>query len=287
MMRNSVWLAPLFLIACSPEPVDDGKLTDGDQVPGSNPELHRGCATRDLTAAELAADEAFTAEHGQIISLTDSRVIPVFVHRIHPSSGGGGSATTQQVNDQISVLNAAYAGTSFSFTLAGIDDSNNDAWYTTTGGGSEADMKTTLRQGGSNALNIYFNNMGQGLLGWATFPSSFRRQPNMDGVVVLFSSVPGGSAVPYDEGDTATHEVGHWLGLFHTFQGGCSKKNDGVSDTPAEQSPAFGCPTGRNTCSGAGLDPIENFMDYTDDACMDRFSAGQTARMSAQWNSYR
>jgi hypothetical protein len=287
MMRNTVWLAPLFLIACSPEPVDDGKLSDGDQVPGSNPEFHRGCATRDLTAAELAADEAFTAEHGGAIGeKTASRVIPVHVHRIHPA-GGGGSATTQQVNAQISVLNAAYAGTSFSFTLASIDDTNNNAWYTTTGGASERDMKTTLRQGGSNALNLYFNNMGQGLLGWATFPSDYSRSPSMDGVVVLFSSVPGGSAAPYNEGDTATHEVGHWLGLFHTFQGGCSKKNDGVSDTPAEQSPAFGCPTGRNTCSAAGLDPIENFMDYTDDNCMDTFTAGQTSRMSSQWNSYR
>ncbi len=220
-----------------------------------------------------------------------SGTINVYVHIIK-NTAGQGAVSSQQVQAQINVLNAAYASGAWTFNLAGTDTTVNNAWYTMAyGSTAERDAKASLRQGTAADLNIYLANIGGGLLGWATFPSDYASKPAMDGVVVLTSSLPGGTAAPYNLGDTATHEVGHWMGLYHTFQGGCARQStggDGVADTPAEKSPAYGCPAGRNSCANiAGNDPITNFMDYTDDACMNTFSGGQFTRMASAYSTYR
>ncbi|HZI78485.1 MAG TPA: zinc metalloprotease [Vicinamibacterales bacterium] len=254
---------------------------------GLGPQLVCGTPHPDPETVRLV--EEYTLRRADISAeLTASHVVPVYVHVIHQSNGTGGVVTTGQINNQISILNAAYATSTFSFSLVSVDHTNNSTWYTCAGGSCETQMKNALHKGGSNALNIYVNNMGGGLLGWATFPWQYASAPTLDGIVVLYSSFPGGSAAPYNLGDTATHEVGHWMGLYHTFQGGCNGQGDGVSDTPAERSPAFGCPVGRDSCRNKpGQDPITNFMDYTDDACMNDFSSGQDSRMNTMWASYR
>jgi hypothetical protein len=213
--------------------------------------------------------------------------VNVYFHVITNSSGAG-IVSPEQITSQMNVLNSAFASTSVQFILTATTHTTNNSWYTAgPGSTAEAQMKAALRVGTADDLNIYVNGVGGGLLGWATFPSSYASSPSRDGVVLLNASLPGGNAKPYNLGDTGTHEVGHWMGLYHTFQGSCSKQGDLVADTPAERSAAYGCPTGRDTCAGAGLDPITNFMDYTDDACMFQFSSEQSSRMQTAWMQYR
>lgn len=198
---------------------------------------------------------------------------------------------------QMDVLNQSFGGTTapdaadtpFRFALAKTTYTVNAEWYTVTPGRTEIAMKKALHEGDSETLNVYAANIGAGLLGWAYFPQSYNSGAGAtkDGVVILDESMPGGTAGKYSLGDTLTHEVGHWLMLEHTFAGGCSTKGDGVDDTPAEAHPQFDCPIGADTCAAPGLDPIHNFMDYTEDSCMNMFTPGQSARMSDGWVEYR
>lgn len=213
-------------------------------------------------------------------------VINVYFHVI--SSGATGNVPDSMIANQITVLNNAYGISGYSFNLVATDRTNNTTWYNGCYGSAERKMKNALHKGTADDLNIYSCNPSNGILGYATFPSSYQRSPSLDGVVILDQSMPGGTAAPYAEGDTGTHEVGHWMGLYHTFQGGCTGSGDYVGDTPFEGSAAYGCPSGRDSCAAlAGLDPIENFMDYTDDSCMFQFSGGQNTRMTDQFTLYR
>jgi len=210
--------------------------------------------------------------------------VPIAWHVIH--DGNNGLISNSDVNAQINVLNAAFAPHDVSFSLQSIDFTDNPNWfYMEPGTTAESQAKSALNVDPATTLNVY--SVETSYLGWATFPWNLDSNPDDDGVVVLWASLPNGPAVPYDEGDTATHEIGHWLGLYHTFQGGCSKQNDLVEDTAPEREPAFGCPVGRDTCRRGGVDPITNFMDYVDDFCMIEFTTGQTERMHAAKQTYR
>jgi hypothetical protein len=281
-------LASVF--ACS-APVD----VEEETTPELNAPAGRRCGAPTPSAADVTRITGELKNFARANHITNEPTeIKVHVHVINKGSGlANGDLPDEQITAQIETLNTAYGNghMPFHFTLASTDRTTNATWFTVGfGSADETAMKTALTIGGPDELNLYFANLGDGLLGWATFPWDYEKAPKMDGVVILYTSVPGGSAAPFDEGHTATHEVGHWLGLWHTFQGGCAATGNEVSDTPAEKSPAFGCPTNRDTCRGAtfpGVDPIHNYMDYTDDACMTEFSAGQVERAKTSWASYR
>jgi hypothetical protein len=294
-------VALMSAASCSSDPTDSTTFEGHGESEAVEVEAYSGgrraCATKTPSQDEMDAVQARLSELKLIGSPQEfapgSVVIPVAVHVIY--SGANGNVSDAAIASQIEVLNDAFSGntgganTPFRFVLTSTDRTNNAAWYTMThGSAAEWQAKSALRVGGESTLNVYIANIGQGLLGWATFPASYEVDPLNDGVVILTSSLPGGAAAPYNEGDTATHEVGHWLGLYHTFQGGCAGYGDYVNDTPAESSPAYGCHLKRDSCpTQAGQDPTTNFMDYTEDACMHVFSPGQSARMDAMWTTYR
>lgn len=232
------------------------------------------CGTKDKDELEAAAIEEYTKlmqPRGRLRVQSDAvgtGLINVYFHVITNTSGVG-NVSDAAIANQIKVLNDSFAGltggatTRFRFQLIGTTRTANNTWFTSTGGASETQMKNALRQGGAADLNFYTNGMRGGLLGWATFPSDYASNPKRDGVVCHYASLPGGGFTNYNQGDTGTHEVGHWVGLYHTFQGGCKASNDLVADTPPEKSPASGCPFGRDTCRNGGPDPIHNLSDLS------------------------
>jgi hypothetical protein len=227
-----------------------------------------------------------------------SVTIPTMFHVIsdHALTVAETGRWTRMINDQMTVLNDSFSGKTagvaadspFRFDLTKITWTVNSAWYAVTPGKVERDMKTALYEGDSRTLNVYSANIGDGLLGWAYFPKGYNNgRDYIDGVVILDESMPGGTAGRYALGDTLTHEVGHWMMLEHTFAHGCAASGDWVEDTPKEAQPQFGCPEGADSCLAPGLDPIHNFMDYSQDSCMNHFTPGQVERMNDAWIAFR
>jgi hypothetical protein len=286
------FLVTLALAVMASCPATAAVRPDGD--PGGDA-LTRACGTVDPTPAEASAlfqaIESYSKSH-PLQGLAVGGQIKVAWHVIY--SGTTGNIPQSQIDAQIAYMNKAYAGyyggvnTGYTFVLASVDRTNNKTWFTMTPGtAKERQAKQALATDIIHRLNVYSCSPGQNLLGWSYFPNSYAENDWHHGVVIHYGSVPGGYLAPYNLGGTLAHEAGHYLGLYHTFQGGCTAPGDYVSDTPDEASAASGCPTGRNTCSTAGDDPIHNFMDYTDDACYTQFTAQQDVRMDGIVPVYR
>jgi hypothetical protein len=235
--------------------------------------------------------------------------IPCVVHIIMNTSGQG-AISDALVQSQIDILNEdfnAIAGTNggngnfanFQFYLAdrdpagnpttGITRSTNNTWFQDSGA-----YYNTLAWDTNRYLNFYTNQAG-GALGYVpNLPNGGNLAGSLaDRVVILWSAFGRNAPIgpPYNQGRTATHEVGHYFGLYHTFQGACAPASscytngDLICDTLPDQTSHFGCPLNANTCSNP--DPITNYMEYTDDLCMEEFTPEQVNRMRCTIDAYR
>jgi hypothetical protein len=291
-------------VAAAGEPDVGQTLTDARQLADNGETVFR-CATVDRGNPKNAPDKQQIDLWISENRIAAGGVINVHFHVIRSRSGEG-DVPLSQLQDQITVLNRNYAGqdyngnpvpgaknTGYTFVLASVDRTANNKWFRMTPGtAAESQAKNALAINQNASLNLYTCKPGQNLLGWSTFPWDLQANGKLDGVVVHYGSVPGGYISPYNLGGTASHEVGHWVGLYHTFQGGCDGGNcsgagDLVCDTPGEGTATSGCPSGKDTCPEAGLDPIHNYMDYSTDICYNNFTTGQDARADFMMSTYR
>ena len=256
----------------------------------------RQCATPEPTIRQ-ALETARVVETYRLGGAVERRAqesvtVPVAVHVLRSGlTVAEGDVPDAWIEAQVDTLNSAFAGFGVRFALALVNRVDNPEWYgdLRLGSAEERAMKAALALDPSRVLNLYTASLGLDYLGWATLPELYDEDDPYQGVVVLDQSLPGGSEAPYNLGHTGTHEVGHWLGLYHTFSGGCTAGNDGVEDTPQQLRGTSGCPSPPpDSCpSDPGLDPIHNYMDYSDDACMTEFTGGQRARTDAMVAAYR
>ncbi|MCL1066897.1 zinc metalloprotease [Shewanella olleyana] len=252
----------------------------------------RGCATTTPNHYQIRRNDNKIARVRSSGNRGSGAIIPVKF--IHIKDGELGEISESQRIQQIEVLNEAYSsfGLTFTYDPSSVVNIDNAEWYRMDHGSwAERDAKRALHSNPRNILNFYTAGLSEGLLGWATFPWELDGDPERDGVVMLAETLPGGNATNFNLGKTAVHEVGHWLGLWHTFQGGCDAYGDHVGDTSAHQAPNYGKPERgerHNACSSETNDaPIHNYMNYVDDQWMDEFTSGQVGRIYDHLTIYR
>jgi len=311
VMRPVALAASLFSLAALAAAQQHGPVLDpAALVPGTT--VHR-CGTPSVVVdAGIDNPDCDATRTNPTAAYAPGTVwrIPVVVHVIQNTSGQG-ALTDALVQSQIAILNEDFralpgtpgAGgfdTRIEFFLAttsptgaattGIVRYTNNTWFTDSGS-----YWNTIAWNPQRYMNIYTNSAGGGgVLGYVpTLPQNGVAGTTADRIVILWSAF-GRNALggpPFNQGRTCTHEVGHYLGLYHTFQGGCGTTScyttgDTICDTSAEANPRFGCPTGATSCGTP--DPYRNFMDYTDDTCMTAgFTSEQARRMRCTLQSYR
>merc|ERR1711916_349019 len=222
--------------------------------------------------------------------------IKTAVHVIYNPNTDEGLLTDEEIQAQMDAVNAGYSGdmdvngsagrVPFFFEVDHVTFTGNARWFNDLQR-HESEIRQELAYEPATHFQLYFGDFRSGLLGYCYFPSSFAADSWRHGCSNLYSSIPGGSAAPYNLGATVTHEIGHGVGLFHVFGSGCND-GDEVADPPFQSSSTSGCPASKDSCpNDLGKDAVDNFMDYSYDACMTKFSPGQAQRALEQILAFR
>ncbi len=303
----------LLAIGCQKTSLTEMNATDGNIVADAPASYGRHCASYEVLQRQIKEDPSLVGRMQAIEEATERfasnpdmarlvngvYVIPVVVNVLYQTAAQ--NISLAQIQSQIAVLNADYAATNADYSLTpstftAVRSGNTNIQFvldtvirksTTKSSWSTNDAVKKTASGGLNPtspttkLNLWCCNLSGGILGYAQFPGG---SSTTDGVVIddnAFGST-GTVSAPYNKGRTATHEVGHWLNLRHIW-GDATCGNDLVGDTPLHTGANYGCPAAnsKSTCTGTPVMMTMNYMDYTDDACMYMFSAGQKTRMLA------
>jgi len=263
---------------------------------GSNPGSREQVAHQEQEFHALLSKQADSNDANGNSTLTKRAVVVgVFWNIIYDGNTGEAGYPDSVITQTINIANNYFSQIGLSFQIRGvrrIPQPYNVVHGVAIGNNVDRGIKNQYRQGGVESLNIYTyaTNPNFPYAGYSSFPKDYNSDPKLDGIIYDYNylPIPGRQFNGANSGSIMTHEIGHWVGLYHTFQDGCTSPNDYVDDTPAEGSAASGCPTGRDTCTQfAGVDPIHNMMDYTNDNCRTGFTGGQFTRLRQQMSIYR